>query len=152
MKNKVLFSLICFLIVLFFGGVEFLAITAYFDNYQQTDTDRIEFIQKNVDNNYKEILGVYNDIGSLEYVNEIDLSFDECNYEVTKGYINVWKNSEKQYLIITYGISDGKLYLKDIHNNVLQQKIINIFLLCLIAFVGIYLIYLNYKKFIKNVE
>lgn len=152
MKNKVLFSLICFFIVLFFGGVEFLAITAYFDNYQQTDTDRIEFIQKNVDNNYKEILGVYNDIGSLEYINEIDLSFDECNYEVTKGYINVWKNSEKQYLIITYGISDGKLYLKDIHNNVLQYKIIEICFFSVIAFFGVYLIYLNYKKFIKNVE
>lgn len=151
MKNKVLFSLICFLIILFFGGVEFLGITANFYNYQ-TDSDRIEIIQKNVDKNYKEVLEAYNDVVSSEYVNEINLSFEECNYEVTKEDINVWENSERSYLNITYGINNGKLYLKDIYNHVIQHEIFVICLLAIVALFGVFLICLNYKKFIKKDE
>lgn len=151
MKNKVIFSLICFLIVLLFGGLEFLSITANFYNYQ-TDSERIEIIQKNVDNNYKEVLEAYNDVVSLEYVNEINLCFDKCNYEIKKEGINVWKGSEREYLNITYGINNGKLYIKDIYNHVIQHEIFVICLLAFFALSGVFLICLNYKKFIKKDE
>lgn len=150
MIKKVLLSLIETLAIVLLVFMEIAIIRTMIDS-NQTNSYVIEDILKNVDNNSQKIVNLYSELfvtkeGFDGQITEIKLELDDYNYEFTEEVVNVFKDDMTDEVVISYGISEGKLYLEEVLDDTGFFNFVRVLGFAIIAYAIIYLIY----KIIRN--